>query len=197
MGDEKLSAKEILESAARQLRSEFDEIKQNNPHAGESGAEVQFVLKQFLKGHLPRRFDVESGLVLGPQGTVSKQTDLIIFDALDSPIYRRGQRVHIIPRDSVAAVIEVKSKLNKDELTDAAKKIASVKQIKPTPITNVDQPVTFSPILMTNTLGCVFAFDSYTSLKTLAENLREINSKYDSNSWIDLVVVLNQGFIAY
>jgi hypothetical protein len=197
MSDEKFSPKEILESAANHLRSEFEEIKKNNPHAAESGAEAQIILSKFLQDHLPRRFDIESGYVLGPGGSLSRQTDLIIFDALDSPIYRRGPRVQIIPRDCVAAVIEVKSKLNKDELTDAAAKIASVKQIKASPITNVDQPVTFSPILMTNTLGCVFAFDSYTSLKTLAENLREINSKYDSNSWIDLVVVLNQGFIAY
>jgi len=97
----------------------------------------------------------------------------------------------------VAAVIEVKSKLNKEELRDAAKKIASVKQIKAAPITNVDQPVTLSDLIMTSTLECVFAFDSYTTLDTLADNLREINSEYDSHNWIDLVVVLDQGFISY
>lgn len=197
MSDEKFSPKDILESAANHLRSEFEEIKKSNPHAGESGAEAEIILSKFLQDHLPRRFDIGSGYVIGPGGTLSRQTDLIIFDVLDSPIYRRGPRIQIIPRDCVAAVVEVKSKLSKDELVDAAKKIASVKQIKASPITNVDQPVTFAPTIMTNTFGCVFAFDAYTSLETLAANVKEINSEYDSNDWIDLVVVLNQGFIAY
>ena len=155
------------------------------------------MLNKFLKAHLPRRFDVESGFVIGRGGILSRQTDLIIFDALDSPIYRRGPRVQIIPRDCVAAVVEVKSKLNKDELVDVAAKIASVKQIKASPITNVDQPVTFAPTIMTNTFGCVFAFDSYTSLEALANALREINSTYNSNNWIDLVVVLNRASLLY
>lgn len=45
---------------------------------------------------------------------------MIIYDALNSPVYRSGTKLQILPRDNVAAVIEVKSKLNKDQLTDAA-----------------------------------------------------------------------------
>jgi hypothetical protein len=52
-------------------------------------------------------------------------------------------------------------------------------------------------MITTNTLGCVFAFDSYTSLDTLAENIKEINSKYESQYWIDLVAVLDRGVIGY
>jgi hypothetical protein len=192
-----MQLKDVLEAAGKQLRADFQEIKESNPHAAEGGAEAEAILKRFLKERLPRRFDVESGIVIGATGKVSKQTDLIIFDALNSPVYRRGSRVYILPRDNVAAVIEVKSKLNKEELHDAAKKIASVKEIKAAPITNVDQPVTFSDLIMTSTLGCVFAFDTYTSLQTLASNLKEINAQHDSRSWIDLVVVLDHGFIGY
>ena len=39
---------------------------------------------------------------------------------------------------TAGAVVEVKSKLNKDELRDAAKKIASVKAIGASPITDID-----------------------------------------------------------
>lgn len=197
MDEEKILLKDLIQSAAKQLRQDFEEIQNNNPHAAESGAEAELILKAFLKDRLPRRFDIETGLVVGQDGTVSRQTDLIIFDALNSPVYRKGPKIHILPRDNVAAVIEVKSKLNKDQLKDAAKKIASVKTLRPTPITNIDQPVTFSDMIMTNTLGCVFAFDSYTSLVALADNLKEINSDYDSSDWIDLVVVLDKGYIGY
>ncbi len=197
MKEKKIILKELIEEAGKQLRQDFLEIQQNNPHSGESGAEAELILKDFLKDHFPRRFDIESGLVVGQDGTVSSQTDLIIFDSLNSPVYRKGKRLYILPRDNVAAVIEVKSKINKGELSDAAEKIASVKRIKASPITNVDQPVTFSDMIMTTTLGVVFAFDSYTSLTTLAENLKEINSNFDSSNWIDLVVVLDRGFIGY
>ncbi len=192
-----MQLKDVLEAAAKQLRADFQEIKESNPRAAEGGAEAEAILKKFLKERLPRRFDVENGLVIGAHGKISNQTDLIIFDALDSPVYRRGPRVYILPRDNVAAVIEMNSQLNKDELRDEARKIASVKEIKAAPITNVDQPVTSSDLIMTNTLGCVFAFNFYTSLETSAPNLREINAQQDSRNWIDLVVVLDQGFIGY
>jgi hypothetical protein len=86
MNEDKILLKDVLESAGRQLRSEFEEIKANNPHAAEGGAEAEIILRTFLKERLPRRFDIESGLVIGSGGAISKQTDLIIFDALNSPI---------------------------------------------------------------------------------------------------------------
>ena len=197
MDGDKIELKNLIQTAGEQLRKEFEEIRQNNPHAAESGAEVEIILKQFLKERLPKRFDIESSIVIGSDGSISRQTDLIIYDTLNSPIYRKGPKVYILPRDNVAVVVEVKSKLNKEQLRDAAEKISSVKRIKPSPITNVDQPVTFSSMITTNILGCVFAFDSYTSLDALSENLKEINDKNDSSNWIDLVAVLNKGFIAY
>lgn len=197
MTPEKILLKDLIQSAADQLRQEFAEVQQNNPHAAESGAEAELILKQFFKDRLPRRFDIESGFIVGSDGAVSKQTDLIIYDAINSPVYRKGPKTHILPRDNVAAIIEVKSKLNKEQLRDAAEKISSVKAIQTSPISNLDQPVTFSDLIISNTLGCVFAFDSYTSLETLTENLKEINEQYDSDYWIDMVVVLDKGIISY
>jgi hypothetical protein len=188
---------ELLTAAGRKLREDFQEIQDCNPHAGDRGEEVENILKVFLSERLPKRFGVESGLVIGQEGAISRQCDVIIYDALNSPVYRSGTKLQILPRDNVAAVIEVKSKLNKDLLTDAAEKIASVKCIKPSPIGGADQPVTFSNLINSGTLGCVFAFDSYTTLETLAENLREINSASHSDQWIDLVVVLDKGLVGY
>ena len=179
------------------MREDFAEIQKNNPHAAERGSEAEEILRQFLRKKLPRRFDVGSGIVIGRENQISRQTDVIIYDAMNSPVYRTGFRLQILPRDNVACVIEVKSKLNKDELKDAALKIAGVKQIKATPVCGADQPVTFSDIITTDLLGCVFAFDSYTSMETLAENLKEINSARDASLWIDLVVVLDKGFTGY
>ena len=193
----KVLLKDLIGEAAKQLRQDFAEIRKGNPHAGESGAEAEAVLAQFLRDKLPRRFDAATGFVVGRDGTVSKQADVIIYDALNCPVYRKGPRTQIFPRDNVAAVIEVKSKLNKAQLQDAAEKIASVKCLKASPITNVDQPVSLGDFIMTSVLGFVFAFESYTSLETLTDNLAEINSGRDSLDWIDAVVVLDKGFLEY
>lgn len=187
----------LISEAGKHLRREFEEIKRSNPHFAERGAEAEIILRDFLNQHLPKRFAANTGLVIDHEDQISSQTDVIIYDALNSPIYRKGARILILPSDNVASVIEVKSKLNKDELQDAAKKISSVKSLKKSPITEVDQPVTLSPLIMTKTLGVVFAYDSSTSLETLSVNLREINATYPSNQWIDLVVVLDKGVIGY
>ena len=188
---------DLIREAARHLRAEFEEIKNTNPHFAERGAEADSILRKFLNDHLPKRFAADTGLVVDEDGGVSSQCDVVIYDAIDSPIYRRGQRVLILPSDNVAVTIEVKSNLNKAELEDAAKKIASVKALKRSPLSSVDQPVTHSPFVMTRTLGVVFAYEAMTSLDTLAENLATINESYSSDHWIDLVVVLDKGVVGY
>ena len=188
---------DLLAAAGKQLLAEFQEIRECNPHAGDSGTEAEEILKAFLADRLPKRFGIGSGIVIGPEGAISRQTDLIIYDALNSPIYRAGKKTQIIPRDNVAVVVEVKSKLSKDQLKDAAEKIASVKCMPARPLTELDQPVTQSALVNSSTLGVVFAYDAYTSLETLAENLKEINEHKHSREWIDFVVVLNKGTIGY
>lgn len=188
---------DLFIEAGKQLRNDFEEIKKDNPHYGESGAEAEIILRDFLNDHLPKRFAADTGCVIDDQNNISMQTDIIIYDALNSPIFRKGKRVLILPNDNVASVIEVKSKLNKDELKDAAKKVASTKALKKTPVNDGDQPVTMSPLVIERTFGVVFAYESYTSLEALSDNLIEINSEYPSNQWIDMVVVLDKGIIAY
>lgn len=197
MSNDGINVKDLLTQAGKHLRDEFEDLKKTNPHYAERGAEAENILKDFLNARLPKRFAADTGLVIDFEDNISLQSDIIIYDASNSPIYRTGSRVLILPSDNVASVIEVKSKLDKDELEDAAKKIASVKKLKKSPLTDVDQPVTFSPLIMTKTYGVVFAYESETSLETLAENLKEINKQYPSDQWIDLIVVLDKGIIGY
>ena len=192
-----MNIKELISQAGKHLREEFEDIKKTNPHSAEKGAEAEQILEDFFNKHLPKRFAAGSGFVIDSENNISSQTDVLIYDALNSPIYRQRKNVLILPSDNVAAAIEVKSCLTKEELQDAAKKIASVKKLVKTPVTNTDQPVTFSTLITTKTLGIVFAYDSKTSLETLAENLRDINATYPSDQWIDIVVVLDKGVIGY
>lgn len=193
----KLNIRDLFVEAGKQLRSEFEFIRKTNCHYGESGSEAEAILQNFLNNHLPKRFSAGSGIVIDTENNISSQTDVIVYDAYNSPVYRKGSNVLILPSDNVASVIEVKSKLSKSELKDAAAKISSVKKLRKTPINEADQPGTFSSTLITKTLGIVFAYDSVTSLKTLSLNLAEINEEYPWDEWIDMVVVLDKGIISY
>ena len=191
------TVEKLFQLGAQTLKDDFDKIRKSMPHHGVAGQETENLLIDFLNGRLPRRFAAVSGLVIDTANSLSKQCDVLIYDAENSPVYRAGSVGQILPSDSIASVIEVKSKLNKAELKDAAEKIASVKKLQRSPITNLDQPVNFSNFIINNSLGVVFAYDSTTSLKTIAKNLKEINKKLPRAQWIDVVVVLGKGMLSY
>jgi hypothetical protein len=90
-------------------------------------------VRDFLNHHLPQRFRATSGIIIDKANSLSPQTDVIIYDALTSPVYRYSEEMLMLPLDVVAAVIEVKSKLNKQDLEDGYKKIAACKRLKKTP----------------------------------------------------------------
>ena len=71
---------------------------------------------------------------------------MIVYDAINSPVFRKDEKVMILPSDNAAIAIEVKSNLTKLELKDAVEKIKIVKKLKKTPISKVDQQITFSEI---------------------------------------------------
>ena len=181
--------------AAHKLRADFGSIKRTNPHAGERGGEAEDLLRRFLNEHLPGRFRAETGIVMDESGARSRQSDVLVIDALNSPVYRHG-RLMILPSDNVAAVVEVKSTLNKAELADAAAKVGSVKGLAKSPPSNVDRPAVSAPVAMTRTFGVVFAYEADTSLSALAENLAAENVARSGLEHIDLVVVLGKGVVS-
>lgn len=195
MGKQTIS--KLLSEAAKLLRHEFEFIRTSSPHPGEKGEEAEIILKNFLNLHLPQRFRASSGILIDNENNISRQTDVIIYDVLSSPIYRHSEKTQIIPFDTVAAVIEVKSCLNKNEIKDAFDKIVSCKKLKKRPLSQLDQRPTGSKLTTIGTFGIIFGFDSDTKLETLAENIKEFNKDYESKLWPDMVIVLDKGVINY
>jgi hypothetical protein len=128
----KVSRQTIFAQAARKLRQDFDELSVV-PHNGLKGNEAEKLVKVFLKEHLPKRFSVGSGFIIDRSDNVSKQTDVIIYDALNCPVYRASEDAAIFPSDNVAAVVEVKSCLDKKQLILSFENILATKQLAKTP----------------------------------------------------------------
>jgi len=188
---------ELLAAAAKLLRAEFEAIRQTIPNAGEKGLETEILFNRFLNDHLPKRFGATRGFVVDTEGAMSPQLDTIIYDRLDALTFKRGEQNLIVPHDNVAAVVQVKSRLDAKELQSAAKNIAAVKRLEKADVTPMDEVVRASPLIVTTTRGIVFAYDSVITLERAGEVLGEINTTIHSDLWIDELVVLDKGTISY
>jgi hypothetical protein len=179
---------ELFQRAAERLRSDFEESRVIE-HSGVKGSEAEKLVRKFLNDHLPGRFRAGSGFIVDHKGAASPQTDVVIYDALNCPVYRLSDDGSVFPSDNVAAVVEVKSTLDKAELQDAWEKIALVKALDKTPDTDP------GPFTTTNTIGLVFAFDCATSIDAIAKNYTSLLRQNGFDRHVDAILVLDEAVI--
>lgn len=179
-----ISRKDIFQQAAKKIRQDFNELS-TVPHNASKGSEAEEIVRKFLENHLPRRFAVGSGFIIDPTDVISKQTDIVIYDAFNCPIYRASESAAIFPSDNVAAVIEVKSRLTKKELQNAWENIQATKSLKKR-ITRAPGPP------RSQTYGCIFAFNSDLSLNSISELYHDLMVEFGIGYHPDLILVLDK-----
>jgi hypothetical protein len=185
---EAISRQSIFEKASAKLRQEFDELY-SVPHAALKGAEAEEIVRKFLNDHLPKRFSAGSGFIIDPSDRISRQTDVVIYDAIHCPVYRASDDAAIFPSTNVAAVVEVKSVLTKDELISAFNNIQETKSL-------AKYKPSRTPFLINcQTMGCLFAFDTSISLEKVSEHYATLLRGNGIGHHIDLIVVLDKGII--
>ncbi len=194
---EKSTIAGLISKAAKKLRDDFEHIRETIPHSGEKGGETEDKVRDFLNGHMPKRFHATKGFVIDADNQMSDHQDVIIYDEQSSPLYKYDGANQIVSADAVAAVMEVKAVLNKSQLEEAFAKMEEVKTLKKRPISEMDQKATASTLTTTGTLGIILGFKSDISLEKLAEHCLELNEKYETAHRPDIIVVLDVGVINY
>jgi hypothetical protein len=187
----------LISKAAKKLRDDFEHVRETIPHSGEKGGETEDRVREFLNGHLPKRFHATKGFVIDIDNQMSGHQDVIIYDEQSSPVYKYDGANQIVSADAVAAIMEVKSVLNKSHLEDAFAKIEEVKRLTKRPISDMDQKATESTLTTTGTLGIIFGFGSEITLEKLADHCVELNEKFEMAHRPDIIVVLDDGVINY
>jgi hypothetical protein len=81
-------------------------IKKHNPTIGILTEEI---LRKFLVTFLPKGVSVEQGFIIGTNGELSKQIDIVVYDSHRYAPYYRINDIVVIPSIAVIAVIEVKT----------------------------------------------------------------------------------------
>lgn len=81
-------------------------IKKHNPTIGLLTEEI---LRKFLATFLLKDVSVEQGFIVGENGELSKQVDIIIYDSHKHSPYYRINDIVVVPSSSVIAIVEVKT----------------------------------------------------------------------------------------
>ena len=105
---------QYFDHVTKQLHSKIAQAKVYiTKHNPTTGALAEAVLREFLQEHLPGAVSVEQGFIITPDGGLSKQCDILIYDSHRyAPFYRAGDVV-VVPAESVIALIEVKTSIDK------------------------------------------------------------------------------------
>ncbi|PEA09469.1 hypothetical protein CON38_10310 [Bacillus cereus] len=171
-----------IESVAKKLMAEFEYSKEIK-HNGVKGDVREHALSAFLEKYLPEKLKIGSGIVVNADGIQSRQQDIIIYDAFNAPLLYNEKETKIIPVESVYGTIEVKSTLSKRELATCINNIKSIKSLSKYP-----HPIPH---------GFVFAYQADSDIKTVCENVIELNKDIELDFRINTVCILDQGTILH
>lgn len=184
---------------ARRMRAQFEEIRRT--HRGEGGRRREDDVREFLQQFLPQKLAVGTGEIVAANGEVSPQIDLIVYDALETPLLDRSESSVVVPVEGVYGVIEVSSNLTTSKFTEDVNKLRAVKQLPKEAYFRRQgsvevrhsmwgQEFEYVPIL-----GFCFGYESV-DLRTLAEALTQIDDAQDAANNVDMVCSLSEGCIA-
>lgn len=147
--------KEFVDGWAEDLAALFHQADRRYQRALDRGTPRERAVREVLQSFLPKKFGIASGHVVSSAPSWSRQSDVIIYNALEAPVFSADDDFQgsVLPVETVFGIIEVKSTLDLKTFNDAATKIAHFKRL----CCNVPHPS------LRDRFGAVFAFRSGTS----------------------------------
>ncbi|GCB91758.1 DUF6602 domain-containing protein [Streptomyces noursei] len=191
----------ILSSVAKRMRADFEQ-SQNFNHNGEAGTSRELLIQEFLSGYLPTHVEaVHNVEVISTNGDVSPQSDIVLIDR-GTPPFTSLKGFRIIPNECVYGMVEVKTKLDGNQLTDACNKISKMRTMPKTayrPITGTIPRSTKAYGQVHNyfpTSGMIVGFDSL-KLETIGNHLIDWCRTRNPYEWPDSVWVAGKGHLQW
>lgn len=121
------SIEQLADRYADELSAQFRTLNLFVQHAGEVGRAHEVFLRGVLGRFLPERLRCGSGFVASADH-VTRQQDIIIYDAHSLPILLQIGDCVVVDADAVAATIEVKTALESEKaLRESLEKLSEVK----------------------------------------------------------------------
>lgn len=130
----KLFLQEAFSHEQQTLVQRLELAEKSITHQGKRGDVTEKHFITTLRAYLPKRYAVDSAIVIDSNGRTSDQMDVVIYDPQYTPTLLDQHDHKYIPAEAVYAVMEVKPTVNKGYLDYAGKKAASVRRLKRTSI---------------------------------------------------------------
>jgi hypothetical protein len=174
---------EYLADVAREMRSRSASIRRDfAEHRLSAGENREDLVQGFLRTHLPKKFGVNSGMVISHDGAFSNQADLVVVDERNNAPLYGATRNQLWPAEAVYSLVEVKTSLGPAELADAVAKGRRFKTMSRRFCQAGEQQ------RIQESLFVIWAFDAG-SAETFKANLHHALSPVPTGEQPDLVVV--------
>ena len=132
--DGTLFLQEAFTLEQKMLQVKLELSSQSVTHAGTLGEVNESYFLEVLRKYLPKRYVVDTGIVIDSTGATSDQIDVIIHDNQYTPTLLDQESHRFVPAEAVYAVFEVKPTINKGYLEYAGEKAESVRKLRRTSI---------------------------------------------------------------
>ena len=174
---------EYLADVAKEMRIRSGAIRRAfATHKLSAGENREDLVANFLKDHLPRRFGIDTGLMVSSDGQFSSQADVVVVDHhSNAPLHVSG-RNKLWPVESVYSLVEVKTQLSPRDIEDALAKCRRFKKL------NRQFIKSHSPMRQSESLFVLWGYDCAEPL-TVKTNLIKAMREVPRSECIDLVVV--------
>jgi hypothetical protein len=124
--------RELLLAQQAELVTGLDTARRVVEHPTDLGTIVEIDWCAAFGKFLPERYAVNKATIVDADGNRSDAIDLVVHDAIHSPLLFEKNGVRYIPAESVYGVFEIKQELSKPHVGYAAEKAASVRALRRT-----------------------------------------------------------------
>ena len=185
--------KKIFLGLQTEMVAKLRNSRANVKHPTAKGNVTESSWRRLLETYLPKRYAVESAFVIDSNGNISEQIDLVIFDRHFSPFLFHEDGAIYIPAESVYAVFEIKQEATNANLSYAAKKVESVRNLKRTSSAITHAGGKYSPVVPKEIIAGFLALTTTGKKSALTKVFAEAMKKLPPRKRINLVCVLERG----
>ena len=189
-----VNARDIFKAISKGLQADFEKSAAVT-HSGGKGAIREGSLRNFLASYLPRRYAIGSGQIIQSGNRISRQCDIVIYDADHCPRLLADEQHSYFPIESVFGVVEVKSTLNSEELKAAFENIRSVKSLVQAGSFTLARTGLATRLARPIPVGVVFAYAADRSLHAVAQQAVSLSDATHPEYDPDFVAILGSGLV--
>jgi hypothetical protein len=163
-------------------------------HPGFIGRVREILAARLLHPLLPPGVDIGTGKITDSEGTLSSETDLIIFSRSTLPPLIYGHMTGVFPVESCIYAIEIKSKLTASELKDSLEKVRRLRTLR--------YLYSFYPLNFVQPVGppssivipVLFAFDSDLDVGSEVARYRRYDKEADESPMLPIICIPGRGY---